>query len=1000
LNFRDRRISPIVVLVLVLVTLGTPEATASPSVSTQANVRAAYAKLPLAFERNEGQVSSEVEYLSRGRDATLFLTGTEAVLQLRRGAAAGAVLRMRLANANRNPKVSGEQLLQGKLNYLIGNDRKKWRTAVPTYRQVRYDEVWPGIDLVWHGTRSALEYDFIVQPGSDPARVRIAFEGSKRIRVDREGNLIAKTAAGDVVQNAPVIYQDGPQGRTTINGRYAIKGRREVAFEIGAYDRSKPLIIDPVLNYSTYLGGTKGDEAFAVAVDSEGHAYVTGTTNTNTFAGDFPVKGFEKSSSVSVFVTKLNADGSDLIYSALIGASADDIVDQVDDVGGTISEMISNGIAVTADGKACITGGIFNPKNDSKLPVTDNAFQGNGPIPCLGAVCGVSDPPSRRTDVFVTMLNAQGDDLVYSTFYGDSAYLVPWQGNEVGQAIAVDASQRIYITGRTDSEGLAMRNEFQHHVQSDDAFIAVFDPFLKRGNDTLLYASYLGGKENDIGLGIAVDADRNAYVVGSTASEDLETTSPTGQPLQATFQGGSFDGFVAKVDTKLRGKPSLIYLTYFGGNVNDRVEGVAVDAARRAYITGASNSSPTTFPLLNAFDATQFNGEAFVAKLNTNGDSLFYCSFLGGENGNGAEDGEEGMGIAIDAGGNAYVTGRTTSGASFPAGPFAPPFPEEQQGTAFLAKIEAANFSNRPAKLLYATTFGGKGAKAEGIAVDPKGNVYLAGTTSGELPTTNGAFQTTFGGETDAFIAKVNSTLNDTTGIYSLATHEFFLRNSNTSGAADLTVNFGDDAEDLPVAGDWDADGETDLGVFRPSTGQFLLRQRQLLSFVTTTVQFSSESGGELPVIGDFDGDGFDTVGLFAIGEGDPFFVLSNFPVPSSVVPKTEIQFFFGKEGDLPIAGDWDGDGLDTVGVYRPSTSEFFLVNDFSENPVVTTFVFGVPGDLPLAGDWNGDGVDGVGVYSKAASTMHLSDDFGVTESVFRFAEFADLPVAGNWDGK
>jgi len=541
-----------------------------------------------------------------------------------------------------------------------------------------------------------------------------------------------------------------------------------------------------------------------------------------------------------------------------------------------------------------------------------------------------------------------------------------------------------------------MRNEFQHHAKRDEAFIAVFDPFQERGNDTLLYASYLGGHENDIGLGIAVDADRNAYVGGSTASDDLETKSPSGTPLQATFQGGTFDGFVARINTAARGNASLIYLTYFGGNVNDRVEGVAVDSAQRAYITGASNSSPTSFPLLNAFDTTQHNGEAFVAKLNTD-TSLFYCSFLGGDNGNDAGDGEEGLGIAIDAAGNAYVTGRTTSGASFPTGPFAPPFREEQQGTAFVAKIEAANFSNRPARLLYATTFGGKGATAEGIAVDPKGNVYIAGTTTGDLPTTDGAFQTTFGGETDAFIAKVNSTLNDTTGIYRLATHEFLLRNSNTSGAADVTVGFGQ-LDDLPVAGDWDADGVTDVGVLRIPAGQFRLRLQSLTSLVTKTVQFAAQPG-DLPVIGDFDGDGFDTVGLFGLRDGEPTFVLSNFRVGESVVAKPEIGFLFGKDGDIPIAGDWDGDGLDTVGVYRPSTNEFFLVNDFNGGPVIT-FTFGQSGDLPLAGDWDGDGVDGVGVYTKTSSTMHLTDDFGVTERDFRFAEFADLPVAGNWDGK
>lgn len=988
MNVRDRSTKPIFLIVMVLATLFAAD------VSAGTNIEAAYAKLPLGFERNQGQAAAEVEYLSRGRNATLFLTGNEAVLTLRGDRAKPAVLRMRLAGANPQATVAAEEPLQGKVSYLLGNDRKQWHTAVPTWRRVRYSEVWPGIDLVWHGTRSALEYDFVVQPGSDPACIRVTFDGTDRLRLDRAGNLIAKTAGGEVVQSAPVVYQDGPQGRTTIRGNYALKGRRQISFEIGPYDRSRPLVIDPVLNYATYLGGTAADEAFAIAVDSDGQAYVTGTADTG--ANDFP--GTESATfnktfgDVAVFVTKLNAAGTEPLYTALIG-SGPDATRNCRAEG--FCDVISNGIAITADGKAAITGAIVNDFNDSEYPTTENAFQGRG-LPCIGAYCtGVQ---SRHLDVFVTMLNAAGDGLIYSTFYAGSGAREE-EGKEIGEAIALDSDQRIYITGFTTSEGLATRNEFQNGgtFRGKDAFIAVFDPFIEKGNDTLIYASYLGGREDDTGLGIAVDASRNAYVGGSTRSTDLQTKSPAGQslpPLQATFQGGQFDGFVAKIDTEARGDASLTYLTYFGGNVNDRVEAVAVDSAQRAYITGATNSSPATFPLLNAFDAVQLNGEAFVAKLNADGTARFYCSFLGGDNGNGAGDGEEGLAIALDAGQNVYVTGRTTSGASFPAGPIAPVFPEAQQGTAFIAKIAATVSATTPATLLYATTFGGKNAKAHGIAVDPKGNVYLAGTTGGEFPATGGALQTAFGGDTDAFVAKIGSTLSDTTGLYRLSTHEFLLRNSNTSGGADLTIVFGEKGE-LPVTGDWDANGVTDVGVLR-TTGEFVLRVDE---DSTATVQFFQPAPDNLPLAGDFDGDGFDTIGTYATTASEPAFLLSNVPVETAAVAEVDILFFFGKQGDLPIAGDWDGDGIDTVGLYRPSTSEFFLVNDFLGGEV-TSFVFGINGDLPIAGDWDGDGVDGVGVYRKSNLTMRLTDDFGVTEQVFRFAEEGDLPLAGNWDGK
>jgi len=988
-NVRDRSTKSIFLIVTVLATLFAAD------VSAGTNIEAAYAKLPLGFERNQGQAAAEVDYLSRGRNATLFLTGHEAVMTLR-GGANPAVLRMRLAGANQQATAAAEEPLQGKVNYLIGNDRGQWHTGVPTYRRVRYREVWPGIDLVWHGTRSALEYDFIVQPGSDPARIRVAFGGAERLRLDRAGNLIAKTAAGEVVQSAPVVYQDGPHGRTTVSGKYALKGRLEIGFEIGRYDRSRPLVIDPVLNYATYLGGTGAEEAFAIAVDSDGQAYVTGTADSGTkdFPGSEPGSesaGFTRTfGDFAVFVTKLNADGSEPLYTALIGSGPTDLRN----CGQDFCDVISNGIAITADGKAAITGGLDNDENDSEYPTTENAFQGRG-FPCF-INCGAV--PGRHLDVFVTMLNAAGDDLVYSTFYAGSGYLD--EGDEVGQAIALDSAQRIYITGFTNSNGLPTRNEFQNGAtfRRKDAFIAVFDPFITKGNDTLLYASYLGGREDDTGLGIAVDASRNAYVGGSTRSTDLQTKSPAGQPLpplQATFQGGQFDGFVAKIDTKVRGDASLTYLTYFGGNVNDRVEGVAVDSAQRAYITGATNSSAATFPLLNAFDSAQFNGEAFVAKLNADGTARFYCSFLGGANGNGAGDGEEGMAIALDAGQNVYVTGRTTSGASFPVGPIAPVFPEAQQGTAFVAKIAATVSTTAPAQLLYATTFGGKNAKAHGIAVDPKGNVYLAGTTGGEFPATNGALQTAFGGgDTDAFVAKIGSTLSDTTGLYRLSVPDFLLRNSNTSGGADLRIPFGQKG-DLPVTGDWDANGVTDVGVLR-TTGDFALR---IDENSTEIQQFFQPAPKNLPLAGDFDGDGFDTIGTYASTAAEPLFLLANAHAQEAVVAEVDILFFFGKTGDLPVAGDWDGDGIDTVGLYRPSTSEFFLVNDFLGGPV-RTFVFGTKGDLPIAGDWDGDGVDSVGVYRKSDSTMHLTNDFGVTEQSFRFAEVGDLPVAGNWDGK
>ncbi|HUR81162.1 MAG TPA: SBBP repeat-containing protein, partial [Thermoanaerobaculia bacterium] len=767
----------------------------------------AYGKLPLRFERNDGQTAGEVAYLSRGRGSTLFLTRGEAVLALRDRNEKRAVLRLRMIGANAAPSISGEEALPGTTNYLIGNDRRQWHTGVPSYRRVRYADVWRGVDLVWHGAQNALEYDFVVAPGADPARIAIEVDGAKRLRIDAAGNLVAETAAGEVIQRAPVVYQDGPRGRTRVAGKYALR-RRRVTFDVAAYDNSRPLIIDPVLTYSTFLGGALNEEAFGVAVDGLRNAYVTGPTDSI----DFPkALLLTPQSEALVFVAKLNAEGTDLEYSTLIGTNRTGNL-TFDEGADT---LIATGIAVTSDGRAVITGGIDNSNRKSGYPVTQNAFQDAGF--CVGN-CGllVGD---RAIDAFVTMLTSDGRALLYSTFYG-GAKAAESGSFDRGEAVAVEDSGRIYIAGLSNANDLPTKNGFQNNRKSSgsgfDAFVAVFDPSQPKGRDTLLYASFLGGRDDDHGLGIAIDPDRNAYVGGKTRSDDLKTKSPAGQslpPLQAKFQGGAFDGFLAKIDTEARGDDSLTYLTYFGGNVNDRVEGVAVDAQQRAYITGASNSSAATFPLRNAFDVTQRNGEAFVAKLNADGTALFYCSFLGGDNANTPNDFEEGIGIAIDLAGNAYVTGNTTSGDSFPPGRVEDPFPPELRGTTFIAKISVTTSGTVVPLLIYSTRFGGDRAKVRGIAVDVDGDAYIAGFTDGGLPVTGGAFQGQIGGGRDAFVAKIGSLATDSTGLYDAKSSEFHLRNTNTTGPEDQIVALGEKG-DRPFAGDFDGDGRSDAGVF------------------------------------------------------------------------------------------------------------------------------------------------------------------------------------------
>jgi hypothetical protein len=970
-----------------------PRATTPTASSSEADLKMTatenYGKLPLSFERNQGQSDAAVKFLSRGKGYTLFLTPTNAVFSLRNTEKKTSVLRMNLVGANANAQLAGQHELQGKVNYMIGNDRSKWRTGIPTFRKVHYDDVWPGVDMLWYGTHTELEYDFVVKPGSEVARVRLAFEGAETMRLDDQGNLLITSNGEEVKHVAPVIYQEREAGRVSINGKYVIKGANEIGFEVGDYDHSKPLVIDPVLLYSSYIGGDGADLAASVAVDGSGQAYIAGTTSSS--ARSFPLlNAFDDSEFEDPigFITKLNAAGTAIVYSTFFG-------DDPDFCSQDICATEIRAIAVTSDGRAAVTGVTNNLDSQNQLPVTSNAFQKNGFCP---GPCGLV--PNRAGDAFVTFFSADGATLIYSSFFGGSVTLNAGNRSfDAGNAIAIDNANHIYIAGQTSSNNLPTKHAFQWSRHSEfngnDAFIAVFDPFATNGNDTLRYASFYGGDGDDIGKGIAVDADHNAYIVGSTASTDLETKSAIGGPLQSFFQGGGFDGFVAKIDTEADGNASLTYSTYFGGNINDRVESVAVDAFQRAYITGASNSSPTSFPLINAFDSTQTNGEAFVAKLNADGTSLFYCSFLGGNNANTSNDGEEGLGIVLDFGGNAYVTGRTTSGASFPS---VLPLATNQQGTAFLAKIEATISTTTAAKLVYSTTFGGSGAKGKAIAIDPKGNVYLGGTTGGNLTTTAGAFDTFFnGGGTDGFVAKFDSTFNDTIGIFSPSTDQFRLRDSNTTGNPDHVITFGQSG-DQPIVGDWNGSGTDKPGVFRPSTGQFIM---QITRGQTITVNFGQ--AGDLAVAGDWDGNGIDTPGVFKPATGQ--WQLTNGFKGQNVnnnTPVVNFTFPFGQNGDTPLAGDWDGDGKDSVGTYTDATSVFRLSNGFNGAVDFPTVVFGNPNTRPIAGDWNGDGVDTIGVFNQVTAVMALNNAIiaGDGEIVFNFGQAGDIPLAGDWDGK
>lgn len=692
-------------------------------------IQAAYRRLPLHFEANCGQTDKRVKFLSRGSGYTLFLTSHEAVLSLLLPQGAqekrtrtlspsspfsavsssgprfkiqspgSRVLSIKLVGSNPNPRVAGREQLPGKANYFVGNDPKKWRTNVPTYAEVRHEAVYPGVDLVYHGNQQQLEYDFIVAPYADPESIRLGFEGADKVEIDDRGDLVLQTAGGQIRQLRPFVYQEVNGLRKEISGDYVPKGKHEVGFELGAYDPARPLVIDPVLLYSTYLGAGGEDSGNGIAVDSSGNAYVTGDTSSINFATAGSLQSAYGGGSADAFVVKLNAAGNALVYSTYLGG------------GGTDQ---GNGIAVDSSGNAYVTG----------LTSSIN-------FPTVNALQSVYGGGTGGFDAFVAKLNASGSALLYSTYLGGNV-------TDLGFRIAVDSSGNAYVAGRTDSTNFPTANALQPtKAAGEDAFVAK----LNATGSALVYSTHLGGNNNDSGRAIAVDSSGSAYVTGATGS----TNFPTVNPLRPAHAGGGIDAFVAKLNST---GSALVYSTYLGGSGQEEGHAIAADASGNATVTGNTNS--TNFPTANALQPALAgppspfgNGDAFVAKLNATGTAFVYSTYLGGSSD------EVGFGIAIDTSGNAYVAGQTFS-TNFPT---ANPSQQALAGPAdaFVAKLNPAGSA-----LLYSTYLGGGDEELGlGIAVDSSGNAYVTGQTlSTNFPTAN-PLQSALGGSLDAFVTKL-----------------------------------------------------------------------------------------------------------------------------------------------------------------------------------------------------------------------------------------------------
>jgi hypothetical protein len=777
---------------------------ANPNTPTAAN----YAKLPLSFEPNQGQADSQFKFLARGSGYTLLLSPAEAALGLRSSTASTskhakdpgspsatngvntpdpyAILRLRFLGANTSAQIDGLDRQLGVSNYYIGNDPAKWRTSVPHFSRLLYKNLYPGIDLVFYGNQGRLEYDFIVSPGANPSAIALAFEGAGKMKINPGGDLVIGTTGGEVCLHKPAIYQEAAGKRHPVSGGFVVDGAHKVGFHVAKYNTGKPLIIDPVLVYSTYLGGTGDDKALAIAVDNAGNAYVTGYTVSfdfptmnaaRNFCGDNGVCDLYTDPTLQfgpvsdAFVAKIDTTKSganSLIYSTFLGGGPEFIVlNNANTAIGSGADQ-GNAIAVDASGNAYVAGntGSFDFPSIGAIPRPGVDCIGSGtvfPLPCF------------VSDAFVSKFDPSGA-LVYSTPLGghigplcgplhacfDAGNILTsgfGVGEDSANGIAVDNAGNAYVIGSTDSNDfVTTAGAFQTVLSAASgngaAFLVKIDT-TKSGIDSLVYSSYFGATNNFfnfIGSAIALDSANNVYVTG-TLRLGLDSVPTTNGVLQTAADSG----FVAKFDLTQSGSASLLYSTYFPlgparepGFIEPGLTGIAVDKANNVYVTGIYDNA-LSFPLTTgAYDSCVAVGPSdcgmgvFVSKLNATGSALIYSARLGGDVFDEDFIPQPG-GIALDSNDNAYITGAADYGdiAGANGGPnVAAPFPGsplvgdcEASGTHCFGAAYVTMLNPQGTSIVYSNLLSGGNTDCtvgvntygHGVAVDSAGNAYFAG---------------------------------------------------------------------------------------------------------------------------------------------------------------------------------------------------------------------------------------------------------------------------------